>query len=254
VTEDSADDPPVRDEAEDKPRGAGRPADDTPPSRAYATLALVTVVTSAAVFQAFRPDNTSPATMLISLGVAYGVLTLVTLTWLSRTGDLKRRLTPQRGDITIGALVAVGMYLLATGVHVALTSRGSPKEAWLIRVYLQIGDPRITAAIFIGPLILLIGAAEELVWRGLVLGVLLERWRPRSALLCTTALYALSHASTVYLLRDPYIGWNPLVVAAALGCGLVWGWLVLAFDRLSISLVAHALFTWSVVEFPIMNM
>jgi membrane protease YdiL (CAAX protease family) len=146
------------------------------------------------------------------------------------------------------------MYLLAVGVHILLTSRGSPKEAWLIRVYLQIGDPQATAAFYIGPVILLIAAAEELVWRGLVMGALADKLPPRRALLVTTALYALIHASTLYLLRDPYIGWNPLVVAAALGCGLVWGWIALAVRRLSLSMVAHALFTWSVVEFPIMNM
>lgn len=216
--------------------------------------AVVTVATGAGVYQAFRPTSSGQPAMLISLGAVYGVLTVLTLLWLHRRGELKQKLAPHRGDITFGALIAVGMYLLATGVHLFFTSRGSPKEAWLIRVYLQIGDPRVTAAFFIGPIILLIGAAEELVWRGLVQGALLEKLQPRHALLATALLYTLAHASTVYLLRDPYIGWNPLVVSAALGCGLVWGWLTRAVGRVSLSMIAHGLFTWSVVEFPIMNM
>lgn len=219
----------------------------------FVIAGVVTVVASAATFQAFR-DHSSQSMMLLSLGISYGVLTALTAWWLEQRGELKEKLAPHRGDITIGALIAVGMYLAATGVHLLLTSRGSPKEAWLIRVYLQIGDPRVAAAFYVGPIILAIAAMEEIVWRGLVLGALLDKLDKRKALLLTTALYTLTHASTMYLLCDPDIGLNPMVVVAAAGCGLVWGWLTVTVGRVSLSMFAHALFTWAVVEFPIMNM
>lgn len=252
---------------EDAPPSTEGPSDDrsaaadgegaAAPSRApnaWLIAAVVTLASGAGIFQAFRPDNSGQAMMLISLGSIYGVLAALAVWRLHRRDELKAKLAPHRGDVTLGAVVAVGMYLLATGVHILLTSRGSPKEAWLIRVYLQIGDPRVTATFFVGPIIFLVAALEEIVWRGLVLGALVEQVTPRTALVATTLLYTLAHVPTAYLLRDPYVGLNPLVIMAALGCGLVWGWLALMLERVSLSMIAHALFTWSVVEFPIMNM
>ncbi len=240
--------------------GDGERAERAPSTRAsgsptpWLIAGAVTLGSGAGVFQAFRPENSGQPAMLLSLGLVYGLLTALTAWWLHRRGELKEKLAPRRGDITLGAIVALGMYLAATGVHLFLTARGSPKEAWLIRVYLQIGDPQVTANIVIGPIILAIAAAEEAVWRGLVLGALRDRLSARAALIATTALYTAAHAPTLYLVRDPYVGLNPLVVMAALGCGLVWGWLATRLERVSLSMVAHALFTWSVVEFPIMNM
>ncbi len=241
---------------EDDPASAARPpsASAKTSTSTWWLVLVVTLATSAAVFQAFRPDNAGQMSMLLSLGSVYVVFTIITVLWMRHRGEEKSKLTPHRGDVTFGAIIAVGMYLLATGVHILLTSRGSPKEAWLIRVYVQIGDPEMNARFFVGPIIFAVAAMEELVWRGLVLGALRDRLSNNVALLSCTALYGLSHASTLYLLRDPYIGLNPLVMMAALGCGLIWGWIAFKLDRLALSMIAHALFIWAVVEFPIMNM
>jgi len=40
-------------------------------------------------------------------------------------------------------------------------------------------------------------------------------------------------------------------VGAALGCGLVWGRLVLLKGRLAPAVFAHAFFSWGVASFPI---
>ena len=65
-------------------------------------------------------------------------------------------------------------------------------------------------------------------------------------------LYALAHLPTVLLLRDPFAGPNPLVVLAALGCGLVWGLIVARTGRLPVAIFSHALFTWCVaIQFPL---
>ena len=71
-----------------------------------------------------------------------------------------------------------------------------------------------------------VAALEEISWRGFVYSLLEERLGTRRAWPATAVLYALAHLPTVFLLRDPFAGPNPLVVLAALGCGLVWGLIV----------------------------
>jgi membrane protease YdiL (CAAX protease family) len=41
------------------------------------------------------------------------------------------------------------------------------------------------------------------------------------------------------------------VVLAAFGCGMVWSLLVIRTGRLTPALLAHALFSWSIIEFPL---
>jgi membrane protease YdiL (CAAX protease family) len=60
-------------------------------------------------------------------------------------------------------------------------------------------------------------------------------------------LYASAHAPTLWALRDPKAGLNPLLVAAALAAGLVWGAMTRYFERLPPAIVAHALFDWALV-------
>ncbi|MEZ4295896.1 MAG: CPBP family intramembrane glutamic endopeptidase [Polyangiaceae bacterium] len=64
-------------------------------------------------------------------------------------------------------------------------------------------------------------------------------------------LYAVAHASTLSLLAHPVAGWNPLLVAAAFGGGLVWGHLYNRTGRLAPGMFAHALFSWAIVDFPL---
>jgi uncharacterized protein len=229
--------------------------DERPPAwHAWLIAGGVTAASTVAISQAFRPDRGGTMSVLAIMAALYVLGIAASWIWLSRRGELKRKLAPNRGDVTFGALIACGMYLAGVGAHLFLTSRGSPQAAWLYRVYLQIGDPKVTGAFIVGPIILAIAAAEELTWRGLVQGALEEAHGKRVALIATALLYAGCHLPTIYLLRDPIVGWNPLVVLAALGGGLVWGWLAMRFERVALGLFAHALFSWAIVEFPIMNM
>jgi len=213
----------------------------------------VTVVVAAAMTYAFRPSHVGHPMMLRTLGATYGVLLLGTLWWLHNNGKL-RRLIPQRGDITIGALLAVGLYMVATVVHLGLAGGGIPRDPWIMGIYLRLGDPRVVSTFVVGIAVLAIAAAEEVVWRGWVQGALLEAAPPRRAWLVASGLYAAAHLPTVYLLRDPVAGLNPILVLAALGCGLFWGYLAMRVDRLGPSVFAHALFSWGVVEYPIWRM
>jgi membrane protease YdiL (CAAX protease family) len=73
----------------------------------------------------------------------------------------------------------------------------------------------------------------------------------RAALVLTAVLIGIAHVPAAYGLRDPRVGWNPLVPFAAFGCGLVWGLLFLRTKRIVPSLFAHAFFTYAVVEWPL---
>ena len=218
-----------------------------------AIAAMVPLVCGAALSYAFMPINAGRPVVIGSIGATYAVLLVGTLLWMKKHGQLGR-LLPKRGDITVGALLAVGMYMVATVVHLWLTGRGTPREPWMMRIYLQIGDPRTTARFAVGVGILALAAAEEVVWRGWVLGALSQIAKPTKAWLITTGLYALAHLPTVYLLRDPDAGLNPIIVAAAILGGLVWGFLALRIERLGPSIMAHALFSWAVVQYPIWRM
>jgi len=89
--------------------------------------------------------------------------------------------------------------------------------------------------------------AEELVWRGLVVSLLEERIGSRRAWIWAAVLYGVAHLPTAWALRDPAAGPNPLLVLAAIGCGLVWGGMARRFDRLLPSMFSHALFDWTVI-------
>lgn len=222
---------------------------------AVAIAAVVTIATAVAIGFAFRPHHGGhPAMMLVTLGLCYGGFSLAAVVWLHRSGLLKERLAPRRGDISFGFLLAAALYILATLTRKALAPTGSDHEAWVTRIYLQLGDPAVTGAFAVGISVLLVAAAEELTWRGLVMERLAAAFGGTSGWLATTALYALVHVPTAFLLADPVAGPNPLLVLAAAGCGLVWGFLAMRIERLGPSLFAHALFTWGVVEYPIWRM
>jgi membrane protease YdiL (CAAX protease family) len=212
---------------------------------------LATLATAAAVTLAFRPERAGSPLVLGIIGGAYAPMLLATLWWLRRRGQLKQRLLPARGDITIGALIAGGCYMLAALVHLTLSGIEGIEEAWIMRLYLHIGDPRTTVSFTVGIAVLVIAAAEEVVWRGWVMASLVETLGEVRGWLGATALYALAHAATVVLLADPHAGPNPLLVTAAAGLGLLWGYLALRLGRLGPSLFAHALFSWAVVEYPL---
>ncbi|MES1210266.1 MAG: CPBP family intramembrane glutamic endopeptidase [Pseudomonadota bacterium] len=72
---------------------------------------------------------------------------------------------------------------------------------------------------------------EEVVWRGVVYGALARRLGPIAAVLVGAPLYALAHAA---------VG-SPVLVLAALGCGLIWGGLRATTASLLAPLVAHLL-------------
>ncbi len=231
------------------------PPDPTVPKHWAWLIALaVAAAAGTAVSLACAPARAGRPEILALIGGTYAVLLVGTCLWLARRGELRRQLTPSRGDITIGALLAAGTYMIATLGNAMLTARGSPREPWILRLYLQVGDPAVTAVWQVGLAVMVIAAAEEIVWRGWVQGALSAAYGERRGWLLASLLYGLAHLPTALLLADPSAGLNPLLPLAAFGGGLVWGLLAWRFGRLAPSVFAHLLLSWAVIEYPIWRM
>jgi membrane protease YdiL (CAAX protease family) len=78
--------------------------------------------------------------------------------------------------------------------------------------------------------------AEEVLWRGVVARYLIERYGRALGIAYAAAIYALAHWATL----------NPVLLLAALGCGLYWGWLYTATnDNLVAPTISHLM--WDVL-------
>lgn len=93
-------------------------------------------------------------------------------------------------------------------------------------------------------LLLLIGPAEEVFWRGYIQRVLSLRWGANCAFIVTTAIYTLVHVAS----------FNFMLIMAAMVCGIVWGLLYRFMpERFTAIMLSHALWDVAVfVLFPIM--
>jgi membrane protease YdiL (CAAX protease family) len=96
-------------------------------------------------------------------------------------------------------------------------------------VYANLGglSPGLVAFLLFFP----IGFGEEIFWRGFVQRRFRERWSARSAFVLTALLYTAIHFPTG----------NPVLILAALTCGLFWGGFYWATGSLVPVLVSHML-------------
>ena len=92
----------------------------------------------------------------------------------------------------------------------------------------------------IGLLLLLwIGPAEEIFWRGMVQGILAERYGRIFGWIVAVLIYAGVHLWAA----------NFMLFLAALICGLFWGWIYMRFGSLWPAIISHAV--WDVTIFLI---
>jgi len=84
---------------------------------------------------------------------------------------------------------------------------------------------------------LIIGPGEELFWRGFLQRRLQTQAGPWRGLALATVLYAAVHIAS----------WNPILVLAALVCGLFWGLLYLRYQSMLLNMLSHLL--WDVAIF-----
>jgi hypothetical protein len=153
---------------------------------------------------------------------------------------LGRPLIPSREftakNLLLGILLAALLYAIfyVGNQFLVLVSRlfpallPDPAEN-IASVYANLGglSPGLIAFLLFFP----IGFGEEIFWRGFVQRRFRERWSPRSAFVLTTLLYTGIHVPTG----------NPVLILAALTCGLFWGGFYLARGSLVPVLVSHML-------------
>jgi hypothetical protein len=209
----------------------------------------ITMLTAAAGDAAFSVERAGTIWFWILAAAPSIAVGLFALVRAHRDGELAGWLKPVWGDPTRGILSAV--LLVAAGlafVHVVAPA-GGPRESWMARLYLQLGDPTSLHlhAVPIGVAVVVAAASEEIVWRGLVTRWIAESVGSRTAWVWAAVLYALAQTPTLWRLRDPVAGLNPVLVLAALALGLVWGLMARVFGRLAPSIVSHAAFDWCVI-------
>lgn len=203
--------------------GASSAPSAAPSSRAFLALACVAAWIIAAASAVRFGIWLAMGGVAIALGV--GVLLLDRPT-------TRAQLRPSPGPIllgaTVGALMAAATYLLYP-----LFDRMLPLIARdTARLYSEFRGPSLlVASLALAPVIL----GEELVWRSVVQSALVRRLGPALGVTLAACVYALAHAP---------LG-SPVLMFAALACGLCWGTLRAATNSLVPSVVAHLV--WDLV-------
>lgn len=177
------------------------------------------------------------------------VLAAVGALWLRREdGDLQL-LAPRWGDASLAIVCALSLFGGAWLLVHGLAPVGTPREAWVARLYLQLGPgvdlKKHMVVVVVGLIAIAIG--EEVLWRGVVTRLLEPMVGSRRAWIVGAALYAVAHLPTAWLLADATAGKNPMLVLGALGAGLVWGGLARKLGRLTPGILAHVAFGWTVL-------
>lgn len=202
---------------------------------------LVVVVVASAVGYAFRLPLAGGLGMWLGVGAPYVALAALAVIRLRKEQRLWPLLRFRPGDPSLG--IGLGVVLLGAAWLVSrwLLPLDTVEHAWLLRVFLLIGSA--SNLVVIGALLVLVGC-EELVWRGWIQTELSERFGARRGWVVAAALYALAHLPTLFSLEDAAAGKNPLVLLAALGCGLCWSFLRERTGRVLPGFFAHATFTY----------
>jgi uncharacterized protein YbjT (DUF2867 family)/membrane protease YdiL (CAAX protease family) len=180
--------------------------------------------TASAVAFVFRHVQDAWTGLTAAMGLALAVAVA--------TGSVRRRMRPTGFGVVAG-LVAGGVLYGFTGFAAALFRSSWP--GWEAHARLLYALRGSHGWAFVAPTLVMIVLGEEVVWRGVIARFLMERWGRAAGIVAGAAIYALAHAATL----------NPLLVAAALGCGLFWGLLYGATDSLVAPFVSHLL--WDVL-------
>jgi uncharacterized protein len=217
--------------------------------RNVAYLVGIVVTIAIACHLAFDLSRAGTSSFFLILAVPTVAIAFLGVLRAKHDGVLRSWFGLQRGDFTRGFAGAAVLFGAAFAFTKLIAPPQSPRASWLARLYLQLGDPSELrkGVVWVVIAIVVMSAAEELVWRGLVISLLEELIGSRRAWVWAAVLYAVAHAPAVWALRDPVAGLNPCVVVAALGAGLLWGGMARRFERLAPGFFSHALFDWCVV-------
>lgn len=208
--------------------------------------ALVTAAIATAVAFSFRQSLAGSHAMWFGLAIPYLVLSAYALYRMYDDGTLLDVIAVRAGDVTVGVFTAALALGGAWAFERFLIGAAAPRLVWLLRISLEFGTLQ-PSTLKLGLVILGFAVAEELVWRGLVLGALAERFGTRRAWPLAALAYAVAHVPTIFTLADADMGPNPLLAVAALGCGLVWSFTMSLVGRLPPLVISHAVFSYFAV-------
>lgn len=130
------------------------------------------------------------------------------------------------------ALALYGIFLLGNFIFRSVLPETS---AFIDSVYALRTDH--SQVILILLLACIIGPGEELIWRGYIQHHAGLRWSPRFALVTSILLYTLAHIPSG----------NPVLLIAALVCGMAWSLIYYVSGSLLINIISHAV--WDVMVF-----
>jgi uncharacterized protein len=215
-------------------------------------LPLVVVAISAAnAYFASRPEIAGEPKTWLFLLLPELPLALIACIALGRAGRLRERLLPHRGDVFLGTLTAAVLIIVVWSGRYLVMPHGSPRAAWLARLYLQLGDPQNLQQARWLPLVLIVGPIlDEILWRGWMQTRLIDLLGFGRGYALTAGLYAISATPTMFTLADPLVGTNILVPLLAIVGGLVWGYVTILAGRATPAMIGHAIFAYfSVMEF-----
>ena len=212
-------------------------------------LAAIVLVIAVAVHVAFDVSRAGTPAFFLTLAVPSAVIASLGVLRARNDGVLSRWVAVRSGDFTRG-FAAAGVLFAATYTFMrTVTPPDSPRASWLARLYLQVGDPAMLrkSVGMVVIAIIVMAVLEEIVWRGLVVSLLEEVLGSRRAWVWSAVLYALAHLPTVWALRDPVAGLNPVILLGCFIAGIVWAGMARRFERLLPGVFSHVLFDWTVI-------
>ena len=105
-------------------------------------LVGIASATAWAIAYAFDATRAGEPSALVAIAGTYAVLTAGAVVYAVRTKLVGKWLIPGWGDITRGFACALVVFACAYGIVKLLTAHGSPRAAWMARLYLQLGDTK----------------------------------------------------------------------------------------------------------------
>lgn len=170
------------------------------------------------------------------IGTGAAAVTSIVLLSFGARGTLRSiRAWPSAGSVATGIAIGIAMSLATWWFYPLSVAVLAPVEGEVETLYAVLRQPPGPIRAF--PLLLLVVAAEELVWRGLAIDLFSKALGPSRAVLLSALLYML-----------PQIAFrSPLLIVVAALCGLLWGTLRVRFHGLAAPFTAHLV--WDVLVF-----
>ena len=187
----------------------------------------------------FSPLTAPHLNFWVAMSISAAILiTIATFARPSWPRDFKWNLS----NIAIGIAIAValwGVFWLGDKISQLIFDFARPQVDSIYAMKDGTSSTLIAIA-----LLVLIGPAEEIFWRGYVQRTLSERWGANKGFIVATAIYTLVHIGSL----------NFMLIMAAMVCGIAWGLLYrLMPERFAAITLSHALWDAAVfVIFPIM--